>query len=563
MTIRDGDGNAGSDPPEPAFWGQLFAGLPTSVIVADGPGGSLRPQSETLVRRRKTWVDRLFAGEESYANSPDKIVILQNGVEIEEVPIGPLGSWTVVGRHPRAHIQLEAHKLGLLHAAFHKKDGRIYLRAVDLECGTLLDRKKIKAGVPVPLRDGSLVDIPGYQLRIRLANSPATAGEEIVEAKELVEIPSYFYVPPLPSSSPVLPNLIEDRAAIALWSGGVTSLKVADIIEETADAKTFRLVGEKPLLFSYRPGQFVTLLLTIDGEYIERSYSISSSPSRPHVLELTVKRVPGGRVSNWLCDHVMLGERLTIKGPAGKFSCFDCPASKMLFIGAGSGITPMMSMSRWIVDTTTDVDVKFLVSFKSPADIIFRKELELISARHSRFRVAVTLTSAWPGRSESWTGLTGRFDKSMIHALVPDLDQRHVFLCGPEPFAAEVRRILQELGFDQAKLHSESFGSGRVAGGGKRVPKPLALSEPRHRVHFIKSDRTVETDETVTLLELAEAHGIEMDYACRTGSCAECEVSFAGTLSEKPDFEKDCRRKENGTAFACCSVALSDLEVEA
>jgi glycine betaine catabolism B len=565
MTKRDGDGNAGSDPSEPAFWGQIFAGLPTPVIVADSPGGSLTPQSEFLVRRRKTWVDRLFAGEESYANSPDKIVILQNGVEIEDVPIDPLGSWTVVGRHPRAHIQLEAYKLGLFHAAFHKKDGRFYLRAIDLECGTLLDRKKIKAGVPVPLQNGSLVDIPGYQLRICLANSPATAGEEIVEAAELAEIPSYFYVPPPPPppSSPVLSNLIKGGAAIELWSGGVTSLKVADIIEETADAKTFRLVGEKPLLFSYRPGQFVTLLLTIDGECIERSYSISSSPSRPHVLELTVKRVPGGRASNWLCDHVMRGERLIINGPAGKFSCFDCPASKMLFIGAGSGITPMMSMSRWIIDTTDDVDVKFLISFKSPADIIFRKELEHISARHACFRIAVTLTSAWPGRTESWTGLTGRFDKSMIHALVPDLDQRHVFLCGPEPFAAEVRRILQELGFDQAKLHSESFGSSRVAGGGKRAPKPLALSEPRHRVHFIKSDRTVETDETVTLLELAEAHGIAMDYACRTGSCAECEVRFTGTLSEKPEFEKDRRRKENGIALACCSVALSDLEVEA
>src|SRR5258708_4090001 len=273
------------------------------------------------------------------------------------------------------------------------------------------------------------------------------------------EFPSYLSVPPPPPSSPVLTNLIEERAASALWSGGVPSLKVADIIEETADAKTFRLVGEKPLLFSYRPGQFVTLLLTIDGEYIERSYSISSSPSRPHVLELTVKRVPGGRVSNWLCGPLKLGARLTIKGPGGKFSCFDCPASKMLFIGAGSGITPMMSMSRWIADTSADVDVKFLASFKSPADIIFRKELELISARHACFRVAVTLTSAWPKRTESWTGFTGRFDKSMIHALVPDLDQRHVFLCGPEPFAAEVRRILQELGFDQAKLHSESFGS--------------------------------------------------------------------------------------------------------
>src|ERR1700730_16656992 len=107
----------------------------------------------------------------------------------------------------------------------------------------------------------------------------------------------------------------------------------------------------------------------------------------------------------------MPGRGRTIRGPAGKFSCFDCPASKMLFIGAGSGITPLMSMIRWIADTSADVDVKFLASFKSPADIIFRKELELISARHARFRVAVTLPSTWPGRTESWTGLNGRFNK--------------------------------------------------------------------------------------------------------------------------------------------------------
>src|SRR5258707_4942834 len=195
MTIRDGDGNAGSDSPEPAFWGQLFAGLPGPVIVADSPGRPSTPQSETFVRSRKTWVDRLFAGEEPYTNSPDKIVILQNGVEIEDVPIDPLGSWTVVGRHPRAHMQLDAYKLGLFHAAFHKKDGRFYLRAIDLECGTLLDRKKIKAVVPVPLWDGSLVDIPGSQLRIPLAHSPGTAGEDIVQGHAVAEIASYFYVP--------------------------------------------------------------------------------------------------------------------------------------------------------------------------------------------------------------------------------------------------------------------------------------------------------------------------------------------------------------------------------
>jgi len=89
---------------------------------------------------------------------------------------------------------------------------------------------------------------------------------------------------------------------------------------------------------------------------------------------------------------------------------------------------------------------------KSPADIIFRKELELISARHVCFRVAVTLTLRLARAKRILDrALTGRFDKPMIHALVPDLDQRHVFLCGPEPFAAEVRRILQELGFDQGQ----------------------------------------------------------------------------------------------------------------
>src|ERR1700727_3009192 len=142
MTMQDGDGNVGLDPPEPAFWGQLFAGLPAPIIVADVPGGTSTPQSETLVRRCKTWVDRLFAGEESYANSPDKIVILQNGVEIEDVPIDPLGSWTVVGRHPRAHIQLEAYKLAPFHASFQKTDGRFYLWAIVPEVGTLSLRKK-------------------------------------------------------------------------------------------------------------------------------------------------------------------------------------------------------------------------------------------------------------------------------------------------------------------------------------------------------------------------------------------------------------------------------------
>ncbi|MGZ8227007.1 MAG: hypothetical protein ACXWT3_10260 [Methylococcaceae bacterium] len=86
-------------------------------------------------------------------------------------------------------------------------------------------------------------------------------------------------------------------------------------------------------------------------------------------------------MSNWFCDHVRLGDVLTVKGPAGKFTCFNFPSQKMLFIGAGSGITPILSMSRWITDTASNVDVKLLASFKSPPDIIFRRKFEMLSAR--------------------------------------------------------------------------------------------------------------------------------------------------------------------------------------
>jgi ferredoxin-NADP reductase len=245
--------------------------------------------------------------------------------------------------------------------------------------------------MPLQIHDGMQIDFPSYRLEFAIANAPDVGDNFELEADELENIPDFFYKAPPPRSCPLLSNLIEDRGLQKVWSEGTINLKVRDIIEETHDCKTFRLVGEEPLLFSYKPGQFVTFILAIDGREVRRSYSMSSSPSRPHMLEVTVKRMPGGLVSNWFCDHVKLGDVLTVKGPTGKFTCFNYPSNKMLFIGAGCGITPILSMSRWIADTASDVDVKLLASFKSPQDIIFRKEFEMLSARSSGFQVAITV----------------------------------------------------------------------------------------------------------------------------------------------------------------------------
>ncbi len=319
--------------------------------------------------------------------------------------------------------------------------------------------------------------------------------------------------------------------------------------------------GEEPLLFYYKPGQFVTFILKIANQEINRSYSMSSSPSRPHLLEVTVKRMPGGLVSNWFCDHVKLGDVLTAKGPAGKFTCFNYPAKKMLFIGAGSGITPILSMSRWIADTAANVDVKLLASFKSPADIIFRKEFEMLSARNRSFDIGITVTSGSHG-TDFWAGLTGRINDHMLNMFVPDIHERDIFLCGPKPFADNIKKLLRDMAYDMSRFHTESFSSGRSAQESGDIAKSLQLKGALHKITFTRSGKTVDTDENVTLLELAEAHGIEIDYSCRSGTCGECEVKCKGKVNVSPFCEIDAKTRNAGFVYACSSTALSDLELD-
>ncbi|MGZ8224530.1 MAG: FAD-binding oxidoreductase [Methylobacter sp.] len=507
------------------------------------------------------WLTQLFEGKHTEQNAGDKMRVFKSGVVVYEIPLKQLGRQTVIGRHPDADLQLESHKMAMFHAVILNNDGKFYIESLDSDSGTLIKNKKLKLKIPVQLHDGTQIDIPGYRLEFSIANAPVQADEVELEADEIDEIPDFFYKAPAPHPSPLLINLVEDLSSINIWSEGTTRLKVADIIEETHDCKTFRLVGEKPLLFSYKPGQFITFILNINGQEIRRSYSMSSSPSRPHLLEVTIKRIPGGLVSNWFCDQVKLGDVLTIKGPAGKFTCFNYPSNKMLFIGAGSGITPILSMSRWIADTASDVNVKLLASFKSPRDIIFRKEFEMLSARSSGFQVGVTVTSGWQG-TDFWTGFTGRVSNHLLNMFVPDIHDRDIFLCGPEPFAETVTKILNDMDYDMSRFHTESFGSGRSAQESPDVSKSLQLKGPLHKVTFTKSGKTVDTDENITLLELAEAHGIEIDYSCRNGSCGECEVKCRGDVTVNSSCEIDAKVRNAGYIYACCSKAASDIELD-
>ncbi len=522
---------------------------------------NLAPHSEKIGEAGELWLRKLFNAKQNVNDLGDKLRIFKSGAVVFEIPLEELKQNTFIGRHPDADLQLESQKIAMFHAVIHKKNGKFYIENLDANSGILINNKKLKLKTPVQLRNGMQIDLPAFRLEFTMSKPQDDIDESEFEAEDLVDIPDFFYKPPPPPSSPLLINLVENFGRIKIWDGGVTSLKVVDIIEETHDCKTIRLAGEEPLLFSYKPGQFITFILAIDGGEVKRSYSMSSSPSRPHLLEVTVKRVPGGLVSNWFCDRVKLGDELTVKGPAGKFTCFNHPSRKVLFIGAGSGITPILSMSRWIADTASNVDVKLLASFKSPSDIIFRKEFELLSARNRGFQVGVTVTSGWHG-SDFWTGFTGRINRRMLEMFAPDLFERDIYSCGPEPFAQNLENILRDMDYDMSHYHSESFGSGRSARDSVDVNQVLQLKGPLHKVTFTKSGKTVETDENLTLLELAEAHGIEIDYSCRAGSCGECEVKCKGSVSVKPYCEIDEKTRNAGFIYACCSMAASDLVLE-
>lgn len=386
------------------------------------------------------------------------------------------------------------------------------------------------------------------------------------------------------------------------WTKGDLTVRCVRIVAETSDVKTFTFVADPPVLFSYKPGQFVTLELDINGEQVLRSYSISSTPSRPHTLDITVKRVaapadapnaPPGLVSNWLHDHLKLGSQIKLSGPFGKFTCLPNPAPKLLLISAGSGITPMMSMARWMADTATETDITFFHCARTPRDIIFRQELEMMSARLPNFRLAFSTTQPEPG--QPWCGFTGRLSAVMLQTIAPDFQERTVYVCGPDGFMQAVKTLLESLNFPMQNYHEESFGVAKKPKKSKKpenaTPAPLpASAQPQpsnngyHKasslvaasssavaiasppvVLFAQSGKEAAFDDAESILDLAEQEGIKIRSSCRQGVCGVCkkrkregEIKYEST----PDA-LDSGEQAEGYILPCIAAPMGRVVIEA
>ena len=356
----------------------------------------------------------------------------------------------------------------------------------------------------------------------------------------------------------------------AAWQGEEVGLICCEVRQETHDVKSFFFTAADASQFHFSPGQFITLELAIGGETISRCYTISSAPTRPHSISITVKRHPNGIVSNWLHDNINIGSKIAAFGPNGEFTTADLKAEKYLFLSAGSGVTPLMSMTRAFHELAENQDVVFIHSARSPDDIIFRKELDLIAFNQPKFHAAYIceqITDALRSPSDLSNMLAGRLTLEALTQLVPDFKSREIFTCGPAPYMAAVRGILGAAGFDMAHYHEESFTFDALPNSvqaTETAAKPASSHDgAAFSVQFTKSERTLDCGANEFVLDAALKSGLRLPFACSKGVCGTCKSKL---LSGKVDMKHGggIRQREidAGMILICCSKPLSDLVVE-
>ncbi|NGQ91767.1 hybrid-cluster NAD(P)-dependent oxidoreductase [Rhodobacter sp. HX-7-19] len=325
-------------------------------------------------------------------------------------------------------------------------------------------------------------------------------------------------------------------------------LEVAMVIPETADTVTIAFRAPSGAWFDYQPGQFLTLDLPVPGGPLSRTYTISSSPSRPLSISITVKAQPGSIGTRWMLDNLKPGMRIKAHGPAGQFTFHRHPAKKYLFISAGSGITPMMSMTMWAWDSGEMPDIAFVHAARKPADIIFKRRLEQFAARVPGLQLRFTVEEVDP--FEVWSGFRGRLSQIMLGLMAPDYLEREVFCCGPEPFMRSVREMLASLGYDMARYHEESFAAPAL----EEVPVETAAPTGAAEITFEGAGKTVSCDGAETVLAVARRAGLNIPSSCNFGLCGTCKVQKTGgevVMVHNGGISDE--EIESGLILACCS----------
>ncbi len=325
------------------------------------------------------------------------------------------------------------------------------------------------------------------------------------------------------------------------------SLLLEQIEQQTHDTKTLRFQLPKQRQLRAKPGQFLTFHWTIDGERVMRSYTVSSSPIHRNYVEITPKRMENGRVSVFLNDRAKPGLRVEASGPYGQFYFDETLHKSIVLIAAGSGITPMISMLRYIEDLKLATPVTLLYCVRTAADIIFQSELARLERSLSNFKYEACLSQPDP----AWKGRSGRLTEEFVSQNVTDLNAPTFFLCGPKGFMDNARQILSSLRVQQERILQESFGESKRS---TEFRPPEA--HPVDTVVFLHSEKVCQGSSGSTLLDLAEKNNVQIPYGCRQGLCGTCATRvLSGTVQMDVEAGLTAEQKNAGYVLPCVSRA--------
>jgi ferredoxin-NADP reductase len=361
-------------------------------------------------------------------------------------------------------------------------------------------------------------------------------------------------------------SLADERAVLPQMVGELVGrihprrmkARVAEIQEETFTTKTFRLRPVDEPFPPFRAGQFVNLFLAVDGVHTSRPYTISSSPTRRAYIDITVRKMTNGFVSQYLCDRAAVGDQFELSDPAGCF--YHDPimdTGQLLFLAGGCGITPFMSMIRNEADTKQNLDMHLIYGSRVPNDVIFRDELEGLASVMRNLKVDVVISEPPDG----YSGLTGFLDAQMIERLVGDVEDKTFFVCGPHAMYKLCLDALEKLGIPRRRVKRELSG-----------PLPdITLVEGWPE----KLDGQQEFTVTIEggpgpfrvrcgepLLNSLERNQSGTDALCRSGECGACRARLVrGEVFMPPAVS--LRRSDAifGYIHPCAAYPMSDITI--
>jgi len=314
------------------------------------------------------------------------------------------------------------------------------------------------------------------------------------------------------------------------------AMQVHHIERETADVWTLSLINHD--VYAYQPGQYA--LVSINNGATVRAYTLSSTPGQSRFTTITVRRLADGQGSRWLTEQVKAGDILWLSEAQGDFTCARRTAERYLFLAAGCGITPVMSMCRWLLANHPQTDIQVIYSVRSPDDIIFAKQWHLLQSR-LRLTLFAELQSVAPV-------IAGRLTRARLATLAPDIALRQVMACGPAPYMEQVRQDAEALGaqsFQQEYFHT-----------------PGTVSQQQLTITQASSLRHFSAPVGVSLLKAMEDNHIPVNAACRAGVCGCCKTRILdGQHSSTSAMTLSPQEINDGYVLACSCRLTGDVVI--